>query len=144
MSRTCIPLVKSLRITRQIYFGLVMMLAAFVYSPAQAQELDGAALQELALRGTWVAEHRTLGSNWTWNEDKTVCVRQGDTEGKCWDTGTWSINENVIRYEFTFWGETNQERIGYFAAQALGDGRYEALQYGTAFVSTMFYFKVLE
>jgi len=143
MTCTRIPLVKSLQITRQIYFGLVMMLAAFVYSPAQAQELDGAALQELALRGTWVAaEHRTRGSNWTWNEDKTVCVRQGDTEGKCWDTGTWAINENVICYEFTFWGA--DERKACFTAQALGDGRYETLYYGITMVSTFFEFTVLE
>ena len=81
-----VQIVKPLRITRQIYFGLVMMLGVFVYSPAQAQELDGAALEELALRGTWVAEYRAMGI-WSWNEDKTVCYRIGDTEGECYDTG---------------------------------------------------------
>ena len=141
MTRTRIPLVKSLQITRQIYFGLVMMLAAFVYSPAQAQELYGAALQELMLRGTWVSEDRGWG-NWSWNEDKTVCIRLGETEGKCWDTGTWAINENVICYEFTFWGA--DERKACFTAQALGDGRYETLYYGITMVSTFFEFTVLE
>ncbi len=141
MSRTCIPIVKPLRITRQIYFGLVMMLGVFVYSPAQAQELDGAALEELALRGTWVAEYRAMGI-WSWNEDKTVCYRIGDTEGECYDTGSWVINENVICYELT-WVSPGY-RKDCFTAQALGDGRYETIYYGTAMTSTFFYFKVLE
>ena len=137
------PLVKNLNTARQSNFGLLLMLGLLVYSPAQAQELDSAAIQKLALQGTWVAEHPEFG-NWSWNKDKTVCLRIGDTEGNCADTGTWEINANVICYELIWWGEYNDNRKNCFTAQALDDGRYETLYHGGAMVSTFYYFKVLE
>ncbi len=123
--------------------GLILMLGLLANSPAEAQELDSAAIQKLALQGTWVAEHPEFG-NWSWNKDKTVCLRIGDTEGSCADTGTWVINDNVICYELTWWGETMGNRKACFTTQALGGGRYETLYHGGAMVSTFFYFKVLE
>lgn len=129
------------QITRQVYLVLHLMLGLIFCSPALAQELDGGAIQKLALQGMWVAEHPEFG-NWSWNEDKTVCVRVGETEGKRWDTGTWAINDNVICYEFTWWGSAIRKNC--FTTQALGEGRYETLYHGGAMVSTFFYFKVLE
>jgi hypothetical protein len=121
----------------------MLALGLLANSPAEAQELDSAAIQQLALQGTWVAENPEWG-NWSWNKDETVCLRVGDTEGKCADTGTWVINDNVICYELTWWGGTVGDRKNCFTAQALGDGRYETLYHGGAMVSTMFFFKVLE
>ena len=123
--------------------GLILTLGLLANSPAEAQELDSAAIQNLALQGTWVAENPEWG-NWSWNKDETVCLRVGDTEGKCADTGTWVINDNVICYELTWWGEAVGDRKNCFTARALGDGRYETLYHGGTMVSTMFFFKVLE
>ena len=123
--------------------GLMLTLSLLAYSPAKAQELDRAAIKELALRGTWVAEDLEVG-NWSWNKDQTVCLRLGDTEGDCADTGTWVINDNVICYELTWWGESNDDRKACFTAQAHGDGRYETLYHGGAMVSTFYFFEVLE
>ncbi len=124
-------------------FVLILTLGLLANSPAEAQELDSAALQKLALQGTWVAEYPEWG-NWSWNKDETVCLRVGDTEGICADTGPWSINDNVICYELTWWGEAVGDRKNCFTVQAHSNGRHETLYHGGAMVSTMFFFKVLE
>ena len=95
--------------------GLILTLGLLANSPAEAQELDSAAIQNLALQGTWAAENPEWG-NWSWNKDETVCLRVGDTEGKCADTGTWVINDNVICYELTWWGGTVGDRKNCFTA----------------------------
>ncbi len=123
--------------------SLGLALVLLISSQAAAETLDSAALEKLALQGTWASENRARG-NWSWNKDKTVCLRIGDTEGNCADTGTWVINNNVICYELTWWGETMGNRKACFTTQALGGGRYELLHHGGAMVSTFFYFKVLE
>ena len=124
-------------------FVLILTLGLLANSPAQAQELDSAAIQNLALQGTWAAEHPEWG-NWSWNKDETVCLRVGDTEGKCADTGTWKINDNVICYKLTWWGKASGVRKNCFTVQAHSNGRHETLYHGGAMVSTMFFFKVLE
>ncbi len=128
---------------RLVGLALMLTLGLLASSPAAAQALDGNAIQKLALQGTWAAEYPEWG-NWSWNKDETVCLRVGGTEGKCADTGTWVINDNVICYELTWWGEAVGDRKNCFTAQALGDGRYETLYHGGAMVSTMYFFKVLE
>jgi len=129
------------RVKQLASWGLTLVL--LISTQAAAETLDSAAIQKLALQGTWAAEDPESG-NWSWNKDKTVCLRIGDTEGKCADTGTWVINDNVICYELTWWGESNDDRKSCFTAQALGNGRYETLYHGGAMVSTFYYFKVLE
>ena len=123
--------------------SLGLALVLLISSQAAAETLDSAALEKLALQGTWAAEHPEFG-NWSWNKDKTVCLRIGDTEGSCADTGTWVINDNVICYELTWWGKSSDNRKGCFTVQAHGDGRYETLYHGGAMISTFYYFKVLE
>jgi hypothetical protein len=123
--------------------GLMLTLGLLANSPAEAQELDSAAIQQLALQGTWAAEDPEFG-NWSWNKDKTVCLRIRETEGNCADTGTWVINDNVVCYELTWWGGASGVRKTCFTAQAVGDGRYETLYHGGAMISTMYFFKVLE
>lgn len=129
------------RVKQLASWGLTLVL--LISTQAAAETLDSAAIRKLALQGTWAAEDPEIG-NWSWNKDKTVCLRIGDTEGKCADTGTWVINDNVICYELTWWGESNDDRKSCFTAQALGNGRYETLYHGGAMVSTFYYFKVLE
>lgn len=134
---------KTYPMRRLASFALIIMLGLVANSAAEAQELDSAAVQKLALQGSWVAEHLEFGS-WSWKKDETVCLRVGDTKGKCADTGTWTLNDNVICYELTWWGETVGDRKNCFTVQAHGEDRYETLYHGGAMVSTMFFFKVLE
>ena len=123
--------------------GLILAFGLLANSPAEAQELDSAAVQKLALQGMWVAEDTEFG-NWSWNKDKTVCIRIDETEGNCADTGTWAINDNVVCYELTWWGGASGVRKTCFTVQAHGDGRFETLYHGGAMVSTMYFFEVLE
>ena len=112
-------------------------------SHAAAQELDGKALERLALQGMWEAEHAEYGF-WAWNGDGTVCLRVGNKDGECTDTGHWSVADNVLCYELKWWGDTAGERKNCFTVQALKDGRFETLFHGGTMVSRMFVFKVLK
>jgi hypothetical protein len=128
----------------QAYSLATLLLAtSALLSPLPAQELDGNALEKLALQGTWEAEHAEYGF-WNLSDDRTVCLRVGSRNGKCADTGTWNIADNVLCYEFTWWGETVGERKGCFTVQPIGDGRFETLFHGGPMVSRMFAFKVVK
>ena len=81
---------------------------------------------------------------WSWKKDKSVCIRLIEKNAKCADTGTWTINDNVICYEFTWWGKAYDVRKNCFTVHALGDDHYEALYHGGAMVSTFIKFEVLE
>ncbi len=128
-----------------VKFLLVIFLTAAspFLIPAHADDLDGEALNDLALRGQWQAEHAEYGF-WTWSEDGAVCLRVGSRDGECADTGTWKIADNVLCYELTWWGESVGERASCFTVQALGDDHFETLFHGGAMVSRMFAFKVLD
>ncbi len=123
--------------------GLILTLGLLANSPAEAQALDGTAIQKLALQGTWAAEEAGWG-NWSWREDNTVCLRLLDQNGDCADTGTWTINGDAMCDVLTWWGETEGDRTNCLTVHALGDDRYEALYHGEAMVSTFIHFKVLE
>jgi hypothetical protein len=122
--------------------GLMLTLGLLANSPAEAQALKGTAVQKLALQGTWVAEHAEFG-NWSWGADNTVCFRLANPIGDCADTGTWTINGDVMCYELTWWGEGGGIKANCFTVHALGDDRYEALYHGGAMVSTFIHFGVL-
>jgi len=111
--------------------------------PANAQALNGTALKELALQGTWQAQH-DVGGYWNWKEDNLVCVRMFEKDDNCADTGTWAIKDNVICYEFTWWGKAAGVRKNCITVNALGDERYEAIHHGGAMDSLFFKFTVLE
>lgn len=122
--------------------GLVLTLGLLPISSAEAQALDGEAIQKLALQSTWVAENAEFG-NWSWGADNTVCLRLSNQSGDCADTGTWTINGDAMCYELTWWGESGGIRINCITVHALGDGHYEALYHGGAMVSTFIHFRVL-
>lgn len=123
--------------------GMMLMLGLLASSPAAAQALDGTAIEKLALQGTWAAKDSSYG-NWSWSKDNTVCHRLLDPVGDCSDTGTWTINGDVMCYELTWWGSAYGIKDNCFTVKALGDDRYEALYHGGAMVSTFIHFKVLE
>jgi hypothetical protein len=131
--------IKRTRIVHVSFMSFIIALGLLICPSAQAQELDGAALQKLAIQDTWVAEHPEFG-NWTWNTDETVCVHLRGTDNKCTDTGAWVMNDNVICYELTWWGGDTRKNC--FTVQELGEGRFETLYHGGAMVSTFFYFNL--
>jgi hypothetical protein len=110
-------------------------------TPAAAQALDGAAIQKLALQGMWVADKNW--GNWSWNDNKTVCLRLLKKDGKCADTGTWNINGNVMCYKLTWWGKSYDITENCFTIQALKNNQYEALYHGGAMVSRFIKFTVI-
>ena len=120
---------------------LTLTLCLFAYSSAVAQALDGANIEKLALRGTWQAEHTEFG-NWSWKEDKTVCFRLGDQKGDCSDTGTWTIDGDVMCYQLSWYGKSVGINENCFTVQALGNDRYETLYHGGAMVSKYFSFNI--
>jgi len=134
--------IKSIQIRRLARFVSILTLGVLANSPAEAQTLDGTAVEKLALQGTWAAENDW--GNWSWSEDNTVCLRLADQSGDCADTGTWTVNGDVMCYELTWWGKAYDVRENCFTVNSLGDDRYEALYHGGAMVSTFIHFKVLE
>ena len=122
--------------------GLLLTLGLLANSPAEAQALDGPAIQKLALQGTWAAENDW--GYWSWKEDNSICLRKIEKSGKCTDTVTWSITGDVLCYKLTWLWKSNDVNANCFTIQALKDGRYEALFHGGAMVSTFIHFKMLE
>ena len=120
---------------------LILTLGLLANSPAEAQALKGTAIQKLALQGTWAAE-KDWGY-WSWGADNTVCLRLHNQTGDCADTGTWTINGDVMCYELTWCGESYDVRTNCFTVHVLGDDRYEALYHGGAMVSTFIHLGVL-
>ena len=122
--------------------GLVLTFCLFANSKAEVQALNGTAVQKLALQGTWLADR--MGRHyWSWGADNTVCLRYFNETGDCADTGTWTINGDVMCYELTWWGESYDVRTNCFTVHVLSDDRYEALYHGGAMVSTFIHFGVL-
>jgi len=133
----------------QVYRFLVRAGAALMVtvgligsSPAGADALDGNAVRDIALQGTWAAENNW--GYWTWSGDGAVCVRVLEPEGDCADTGTWTVSGEALCYEFTWFGEGDGVRKNCFTVHPLGDGRFDTRYHGGALDSTFFKFKVIE
>jgi len=124
-------------------WSLLFSTGLFAGFGAAAEELNGSAVQDLALQGTWAAEEDGYGY-WSWNEDGSVCVRLHDPSGDCADTGTWGIDGDSICYELEWWGEAYGQRAACISVVAHEGAPYEVLFQGDALVSTMFHFTPLE
>ena len=81
-----------------------LFFSVIIFSPSAvvSQELDAAAVKEIALQGVWDADAAGYGY-WVWNGDGPVCLRFNDTTGDCADGGTWAIKGDSICYEFEWW-----------------------------------------
>ncbi len=128
--------------TRLANLVLLLTLGLLANTPAEAQALYGTYIQKISLQVTWTAENGY--GYWSWKEDNSVCIRLFENDADCADTGTWTRNDDVICYEFTWWGKSNDVRTNCITVHALGDDRYDALHHGGAMVSTFFHFKVLD
>ncbi len=133
---------KSSRAKRFASWALIISLGLLSSSQADAQALDGTAIKNLALQGTWASQDGW--GYWSWKEDNSVCIRLFEQDADCADTGTWTINDDVICYEFKWWGKPNDVRSQCVSVHALGEDLYETQYHGGALVSTFFKFKVPE
>ena len=124
---------------------VIAMFSILMVQPATSIEpvvLESNALTKLALQGTWQPKRFGL---WSWGEDKSVCLRLLGLREYCSDTGTWKIDDNVLCYELTWWGESYGIRKNCFTVVALDGGRYEALYHGSKLDHSVFInFEVLE
>jgi len=125
---------------------VVAMLSILMIQPAasvEPQALNKDDLTKLALQGTWQA--RDGYGHWSWGEDNSVCLRLLGLNEDCSDTGTWKIDEDVLCYELTWWGESYNIRKNCFTVVALDAGRYEALYHDSKVGHSVFInFEVLE
>jgi hypothetical protein len=65
---------KCAKIISLSFMSFMFSIGLLLSPSAQAQDLDSAALQNLAFQGAWVADHPEFGNwNWNWNKDGTVC-----------------------------------------------------------------------
>jgi hypothetical protein len=110
-------------------------------SQAFAQALDGNALRDLALRGTWLAQEHW--GYWSWSDNNLVCLRFFGPDDACADTGVWTINGDALCYEFTWWGESLDVRKNCFTVQSKGGFHYESHYHGGALDSPFFSFIVI-
>lgn len=118
------------------FMSFIIALGLLLSPSVQAKELDGAALLNVMLQGTWVVAYPH--GNWIWKKDGAVCLHLPGSDIECDDTGTWVMNDNVICYELTWWGGSSRKNC--ITVQDLGEGRYETLHHGGAMVSSYFYF----
>ena len=81
---------------------------------------------------------------WSWSEDNTVCLRLLGLDGDCADTGTWSIEGNVMCYELTWWGESYDVRKNCYTVHRREEGRYETRYYGGVLDTVFTTFLVIE
>ena len=121
---------------------LIIALGLLSSSPAAAQKLDGDAIRDLVLKGTWAAQNDW--GYWGWSEDSSLCLRLFGPDGDCADTGTWTINGDVMCYELTWWGESYDVRKNCYTVHPLEDGRYETRYHGGALDSTFTIFTIIE
>ena len=120
-------------------FSILMIQPA---TSAEPQALNNNALTKLALQGTW--QTKRFGF-WSWGEDNSVCLRLLGLNEDCSDNGTWKIDENVLCYELTWWGNSYQIRKNCFAVVALDGDRYDALFHDSKVDYSVFInFEVLE
>ena len=124
---------------------LVAMLSILMIQPAasvEPQALNKDALTKLALQGTWQTKRFGL---WSWGEDNSVCLRLLGLNEDCSDNGTWEIDEEVLCYELSWWGESYNIRKNCFTVIAFDGGRYEALYHDSKVDHSVFInFEVLE
>ena len=124
-------------------WSLLVSMVLFSGSGAAAEELDGSAVEDLALQGIWAAEEDGYGY-WSWNEDRSVCLRLNDPTGDCADTGTWAVDGDFICYELEWWGEAYGQRDACISVVVHEGTPYEVLIQDDVLIATMFHFTLLE
>jgi hypothetical protein len=100
------------------------------------------AIRKLALKGTWAAQNDW--GYWSWSEDGTLCLRVFGPDGDCADTGTWSINGEVMCYELTWWGEGYDVRKNCYTVHGLDGEHFETRYHGGALDTVFTTFTVIE
>lgn len=111
--------------------GLLLALACCALSStAAAAALDSKATSRLLAGHTWALKKPAGPGNdyMSWSADGSVCLRLGESTGKCADTGRWKLDGERLCYEFTWWGAESGMKSACFRVVALDKDRYGALQ----------------
>lgn len=111
--------------------GVLLAIACCALSStAAAAALDSKATSSLLAGHTWqLKKPRGPGNDyWSWSTDGSVCLRLGESTGKCADTGRWKLNGERVCYELTWWGAESGMKSACFRVVALEKDRYGALQ----------------
>ncbi len=109
--------------------GIAVVLAVLGPFSAVAADLAPNAVAALVKGRTW-ATTRVLNyartDTWEWRADGTVCLRLDRTDGKCDDSGSWTIDGPKVCYKLEWWQKSQDLSSACFSVADLGDGQYEA------------------
>ncbi|MEP6607900.1 MAG: hypothetical protein ABJA83_04405 [Burkholderiaceae bacterium] len=115
--------------TRNAFHGVLAIVTIAAALPVLAANLDANALQKLTSGKTWSATKigtSTQPASFEWKVDGTVCLRLGQSGGKCDDQGTWKIVGQGVCYQMTWWLKSYDLMSSCLAVEDLGKGDYEA------------------
>ncbi len=115
--------------TRKLLSGGLVTVAMLAALPAGAKDLDADSVRKLASGKTWSTAkmaQSTQPVSFEWKADGTVCLRLGETSGKCADSGTWKVVDQRICYEMTWWLKSYDLMSACLSVADLGHGSYEA------------------
>ena len=109
----------------------LILLAPLAAAPAAAQTLDTDGAKKVLVGKTW-AESKPEGDGknyWSWKKDGTLCVRLWEPEGKCDDSGKWTLKAERVCYELGWWGNAySNDKSGCFRISKASNGRYHTVR----------------
>jgi hypothetical protein len=111
------------------YLAVPVLLAALGALPAVAADLAAAAVGALVKGRTWTTAkvmNYARTDTWEWRADGTLCLRLDRTDGKCDDSGTWTIDDARVCYKLDWWQKSQGLSSTCFSVSDVGNGQYEA------------------
>lgn len=109
----------------------LLVVVPLVTMPAAAQTLDTDGAKKLVVGQTWAeSKPEGYGKNyWSWKKDGTLCIRLWEPNGKCDDTGKWSLDAGRVCYELGWWGNAySSDKSGCFRISQAGKGGYRTIR----------------
>ena len=122
---------------------MILLFAPCAGLQAAATTLDAKAANNLISDRVWrqQAAHGPGMIFWSWKSDGSVCLRTDEADTKCADTGRWTLENDRMCYELTWWGASMGRKSACFRIVDKGKNHFEALQ-DTGF--TLFEFSVVK
>ena len=122
---------------------MILLFAPCAGLQAAATTLDAKAANNLISDRVWrqQAAHGPGMIFWSWKSDGSVCLRTDEADTKCADSGRWTLENDRMCYELTWWGASMGRKSACFRIVDKGKNHFEALQ-DTGF--TLFEFSVIK
>ena len=108
---------------------LPVLLPMFGALPAVAADLPADAVGALVKGKTWTTTkvlNYVRTDTWEWRANGIVCLRLDRREGKCDDSGSWTIKGANVCYQLEWWQRSQDLSSACFSVSDLGNGQYEA------------------